>query len=148
MLKLFLIKMEKKSMKQKLFNVGIILSYLTGAMIVINNIIYYIKYIRGTITDITSMGVGNLDFFGAAMFVLPSLGTLGGVTLLVLTFFGLQKKLVWTWFLYLIVMIMSPLPVLISQLLFHLFPFSIFTVILGFAGVAFTGPHVFSDEKN
>lgn len=140
--------MEKKSMKQKLFNVGIILSYLTGATILVNNIIYYIKYIKGSITYITSAGVGNLEYFAAGMFVVPSLGGLAGITLLIITFFGLQKKLVWTWYLYLIVVIMAPLPALISQLLFHLFPFAIFTVILGFTGVAFTGPHLFSDEKN
>ncbi len=135
-------------MKLKIFDVGIILSYLTGALIILNNIIYFIKYVRAGLADIASAGIGNSDVFSAAMFVAPSLGTFLGVTLLCITFFGLKKRLVWTWYLYLILMIMGPLPSLVSQLIFNLFPFSIFTVTLGFAGVSFTGLHFFSTEKD
>lgn len=135
-------------MKLKTFDLGIILSYLTGAMMVINNIIYFIKYIRGSLADITSAGIGNLDAIGAAMFVAPSLGVYAGVTLLFITYFGLKKRLVWTWYLYLILIIMVPIPVLVAQLTFNLFPMALFTVALGFGGVALTGLHFFSPERD
>ncbi len=147
MLKLDKIKKETREMKKRIYNLGIILSYLTGAMIILNNIIYFVRYIRGARGNIFSSDMTNSDFVGAALYLVPSHGLSMGIAITVLTFFGLRQKVLWTWFLFLILIILGPLPILISQIIFNLPPFALLTVIFAIPAIAFTGPYVFSDEK-
>lgn len=132
-------------MRQKIFNLGINLSFLTGTMIILNSLIYFIKYIRGSLGDILNLEGANTLL--PVFYLVPSLGIWIGSAIIVLTKFGLQKRLKWVWFLFIAFIILVSIPTLMAQILFNITPIAVYTLMFAIPAAAFTGPHIISDDK-
>ncbi len=133
-------------LSKKIFDIGIKLCFLAGFMMLINSGIFYFNYVKQE-SSLVFLTQDYPQVFGHAFFLLPSIIFSYGITLIVLTYFGLRNKLVWAWFLTLLIGFLVPLIALISQILSNMVPLGFATLIFSVPGIALTGPFIFKSEK-
>ena len=133
-------------LKKKVYDIGIILCYITVSVFFIISLFAFSTYINPNIA-IDLFGINYQQFYGAAFFLQPALTLKAGTVGFLLIKFGLKKRLIWTWFVFLIYVTFVPVPNFAVQVKYNLFPFSLFVLGFGIPGVALTGPYIFDNEK-
>lgn len=133
-------------LSKKIFDIGIILLILAGAMMLINSGVFYFNYVRqeGALVYLTQ---DSPQVLGHVFFLYPASAFTFGITLIVLTYFGLKEKLIWAWFLSLLIGFFVPLTVLVSQIMSNIVPLGFVVLIFSVPGIALTGPFIFKSDK-
>jgi len=132
-------------LKKKIYDIGIIFCYLTTAVFFIISLISFSIFINPNIF-IDFGGLNFKQYYGNVYFLQPAITFQSGLIGLMAIHFGLKKRVIWTWFVFLIYVTLVPIPTFAVQVQNNLFPFSLFILACGIPGVALTGPYIFDNE--
>jgi hypothetical protein len=128
-------------LRKRIFDLGIVLCYLAGIAMLINSGIFYYNYIG-------DVGIKDYEpIYRYSRFLQPGIIWVVAIAVFMLTYFGLRKKLIWTWFLMLLMGIFVPLVALVAQIMNNLIPFAIPILIFSIPGTMMVGPYIFESEK-